>query len=178
MNIYGTPPAVISLREAAEGAEMSEDDFLEALAAKGLQPVIVSGQKLGVRPADLEAVKEGASEGLHVYEAPNFDQQARDDWPWQENYVPTLGITGEPVLTGQVGVAYDGFTVEATGGDQPYTYSLVGTWPAGITIDPDTGEVSGTPTEDGSFGDLSVRVTDDRGSTAELDEFTLVISEA
>ena len=82
MNIYGTPPAVISLREAAEGAEMSEDDFLEALAAKGLQPVIVSGQKLGVRPADLEAVEEGASEGLHVYEAPNFDQQARDDWPW------------------------------------------------------------------------------------------------
>ena len=54
MNIYGTPPAVISLREAAEAAEMSEDDFLEALAANGLQPVIVSSQKLGVRPADLE----------------------------------------------------------------------------------------------------------------------------
>src|SRR5690606_21359155 len=134
MNIYGTPPAVISLKDAAAAAEMSEDDLLKALAEEGTQAVVLSSQKIGVRPADLEAVKEGASDDLHVYQAPNFDQQVRDDWPWQESYAPTLGITGTPVLTGQDGVAYEGFTVEATGGDQPYTYSLVGTWPPGITI--------------------------------------------
>lgn len=92
--------------------------------------------------------------------------------------VNALAISGAPVLTGQDGVAYAGFTVSASGGVPPYTYSLVGTWPAGITVDADTGEVSGTPSEDGSFASLSVRATDDDSATADLPTFTLVIAAA
>lgn len=80
------------------------------------------------------------------------------------------------MLTGEKGTAYDGFTVSAAGGDKPYAYALVGTWPAGISVDAQTGEVSGTPTADVSFASLSVKVTDEQGSTAQLDAFTLVIS--
>lgn len=87
-------------------------------------------------------------------------------------------ISGTPVLTGQSGVAYDGFTVSAVGGTTPYVYSLVGTWPAGLSINSGTGAVSGTPSEDGSFADLSVRVTDDDSETADLPTFTLVIDPA
>ena len=85
-------------------------------------------------------------------------------------------ITGTPVTTATESSAYDGFTVTAAGGTTPYVYSLVGTWPTGITVNSSTGAVSGTPTEDGTFADLSVKVTDDEGETAQLDTFTLTVA--
>lgn len=91
---------------------------------------------------------------------------------------PALAIAGTPVTTAAEGVAYVGFTVSASGGSAPYAYSLVGTWPAGITVDSSTGDVSGTPTESGSFTGLSVRVTDAASNTADLDSFTLTIAAA
>lgn len=87
-------------------------------------------------------------------------------------------ISGTPVLTGQDNVAYAGFTATAVGGAAPIVYSLVGTWPAGLSVNSGTGAVSGTPTEDGTFADLSVRATDDDGDTADLPTFTLVIDPA
>jgi hypothetical protein len=86
-----------------------------------------------------------------------------------------LAISGSPVLTATEGEAYAGFTVTADGGTSPYVFSLVGTWPDGLSIDPDTGEVSGTPTESGSFASLSVRVTDDASDTDDLDGFTIEV---
>lgn len=89
-----------------------------------------------------------------------------------------LSISGTPVLSATEGEAYAGFTATAAGGTGPYVYSLVGTWPAGISINADTGAVSGTPTEDGSFGGLSVRVTDAALATDDLDAFTLEVEAA
>lgn len=87
-------------------------------------------------------------------------------------------IYGTPVLTGKDGVAYAGFTVSAVGGTAPYVFALVGTWPVGISIDSSTGAVSGTPTEDGSFADLSVKVTDDDSEEDQLPTFTLTVAAA
>lgn len=87
-------------------------------------------------------------------------------------------ISGTPVLTGQDAVAYAGFTVSAVGGTEPYVFSLVGTWPAGLSINSETGAVTGTPTEDGTFSDLSVRVTDDDSETDDLPTFEIVIAAA
>jgi hypothetical protein len=87
-------------------------------------------------------------------------------------------ISGTPVLTGQDGVAYAGFTVTAKGGTTPYTFALVGTWPTGISINASTGAVTGTPTVDGSFANLSVKVTDDDGEEDQLPTFTLVVAAA
>ena len=87
-------------------------------------------------------------------------------------------ISGTPVLTGQDAEEYDGFTVSAEGGSAPYTFALVGTWPEGLSIDADTGEVSGTLAEDGTFSDLSVKVTDADGEEDQLPLFALVIAEA
>lgn len=54
----------------------------------------------------------------------------------------------------------------ATGGRPPYSFSAPFSFPAGITVNPSTGEVSGTPTEgtfyNGSFGGLLLRVADSR----------------
>src|SRR5262245_36395274 len=62
-----------------------------------------------------------------------------------------LGISGTPVTTGTenehgVGSTYAGFTVTASGGTAPYTYSVAsGALPSGITLNSSTGAVSGTP---------------------------------
>ncbi|WP_018235623.1 Ig domain-containing protein [Ensifer sp. BR816] len=88
-----------------------------------------------------------------------------------------LTISGTPVLTATEGSSYAGFTVSASYGTPPYSYSLVGDWPAGISVDSSTGAVSGTPTEVGSFTGLSVRVTDAVSDTDDLPSFTLEVAD-
>ncbi|WP_378944405.1 putative Ig domain-containing protein [Mesorhizobium sp. ANAO-SY3R2] len=89
--------------------------------------------------------------------------------------LPNLAIAGSPVLTATLGAAYAGFTATASYGTPPYTYSLVGAWPAGISINASSGEVSGTPTASESFAGLSVRVTDAASNTADVPSFTLPV---
>ncbi|WP_454917440.1 Ig domain-containing protein [Xanthobacter sediminis] len=89
-----------------------------------------------------------------------------------------LSISGTPVLTATEDAAYAGFTVSASGGTEPYTFVLVGTWPAGISINATTGAVSGTPTASGSFANLSVSVSDANSNSDQLATFTLVVAAA
>jgi len=98
------------------------------------------------------------------------------DMAKQGGAVVGLAISGSPVTTGTINVAYAGFSASASGGQGPYVYSLVGTWPAGISVNSGNGAVSGTPTESGTFPNLSVRATDAHTNTADLDVFTLTIS--
>lgn len=88
-----------------------------------------------------------------------------------------LVIAGTPVETATINVAYAGFSVSANRGMEPYAYSVAeGAFPAGIALDGETGAVSGTPTESGSFAGIVIRVTDYAGDTADLPAFTLVVS--
>lgn len=105
-------------------------------------------------------------------------------WPWwvwraMANRINRreLAIDGTPVESATINVAYDGFTVAGTKGVAPYAYSVAsGAFPAGIAIDADTGAVSGTPTESGTFASIVLRVTDANGRTADLDAFTITVS--
>ncbi|MGD0632573.1 MAG: putative Ig domain-containing protein [Terracidiphilus sp.] len=65
--------------------------------------------------------------------------------------------------TGDVGVPFDSGPMNVTGGTPPYTFSIIGTLPAGLTLNPSTGEVTGTPTASGSF---TVKVTDATGNSS------------
>jgi len=58
-----------------------------------------------------------------------------------------LSISSTPLPNGQLGVAYSA-TVTATGGTAPYTWALAGgsTLPPGLSLNPATGAVTGTPT--------------------------------
>ena len=82
----------------------------------------------------------------------------------------TLVIAAAPVVTfapaaGEVGVAYTQQPV-LTGGTAPFTWDIAaGSLPAGLTLDPATGAVRGTPTASGS-STVTVRVTDSFAQTA------------
>jgi len=79
--------------------------------------------------------------------------------------VTPLEITTTALPDASIGEAYTA-SLEASGGQPPYTWSLaMGDLPAGITLAAD-GALSGTPGELGDF-DFTARVTDDAGSVAE-----------
>ena len=70
-----------------------------------------------------------------------------------------------PFHTGEVGVAYAPVALSATGGVQPYTWSVVsGALPGGLSIGSD-GTVSGTPTSAGTFS-FTIQAADSGNSTA------------
>jgi large repetitive protein len=72
-----------------------------------------------------------------------------------------------PFHTGEAGVAYAPVALSATGGVQPYTWSVVaGALPDGLTIGPD-GTVSGIPTSAGTFS-FTVQAADSGNSTATI----------
>ena len=73
-------------------------------------------------------------------------------------------LTGEPV---------DVELPEATGGDLRYTYSIVETLPAGLTFDPATRRLTGTPAATQTY---TYAVTDGRGNTAS-ETFTIEVGE-
>lgn len=83
-----------------------------------------------------------------------------------------LSITTPSLPAGTVNVAYT-TTLLATGGSTPYTWSATGL-PAGLSITPTTGVVSGTPAIAGSFS-LQIQVTDANNLVA-TQAFTLTIN--
>jgi hypothetical protein len=73
--------------------------------------------------------------------------------------VPDLVLTTASLANGRVGTAYSA-TLSATGGTVPYRWSLAsGALPGGLSLNQQTGAISGTPTVAGTFS-FTARVTD------------------
>ena len=85
------------------------------------------------------------------------------------NFIATAAApaitSNSPLPGGTVGVAY-AQTLAATGGTPPYTWTVNGgALPAGLTLNPATGQIGGIPTTAGS-SNFSIQVTDSQGLTA------------
>lgn len=79
-----------------------------------------------------------------------------------------LAITTESLADGTVDQPYAD-QLNAAGGTQPYSWSIAdGQLPDGLTLDAQTGSITGTPTANGTFT-FTVQVTDDEGDTATRD---------
>ena len=68
-----------------------------------------------------------------------------------------------PSASGQTNMAYDSHVV-AGGGLPPYTYATSGTLPVGLSLNPSTGELSGTPVASGIFP-FTALITDSSGNS-------------
>jgi hypothetical protein len=94
-----------------------------------------------------------------------------------------LTITTTSLPNGKQGTAYAG-SMAATGGTLPYTWSATGL-PAGLSIDPSSGAVTGTPSVQGGPFNIAVQVVDSTTPTHQsaskqvsitIDPGTLVIT--
>ncbi|MFJ5699819.1 Ig domain-containing protein [Arthrobacter sp. NPDC093139] len=84
-------------------------------------------------------------------------------------------ITTEALSSGTVGEFYCCGNLFASGGVQPYTWSVVaGALPPGLELPKRENTISGTPTTTGTFT-FTVRVTDDLGAFSEK-ELSITIS--
>jgi predicted RNA-binding protein with TRAM domain len=90
----------------------------------------------------------------------------------------SVTIAADPSLTssvlpgGEQGVTYD-VTPSVSGGTGPYTWSVTGSLPTGLTIDPSTGEISGTPTASGTFPFTLVATDSDNQQTTQSESVTI-----
>ncbi len=75
-----------------------------------------------------------------------------------------LTISTISLPNGQVASPYNQ-TLVAAGGLAPYTWTISGVLPTGLTLGTSTGVISGTPSVGGSYS-LTVQVTDSLGATA------------
>ena len=80
------------------------------------------------------------------------------------NPAPLAITTVAPLFAGTVGVAYSQ-PFSASGGKSPYTWSIVSGNTGGLTLDPATGTLRGTPQNPGTFT-FAVQVADSLGATS------------
>lgn len=81
------------------------------------------------------------------------------------NVYNPLQILNTTLPNGNVGLPYVE-AVLAAGGSTPYSFTITsGTLPAGLTLSPTTGVISGTPTVTGTYA-FTAKVTDNGGRTA------------
>ena len=87
---------------------------------------------------------------------------------------PPLNITTlAPIFSGTVGVPYVQ-TFRASGGNPPYTWTIVSGNPGGMILNPSTGDLQGTPQTAGTFN-FTVQAADRLGATA-TQSFSLVVN--
>ena len=78
----------------------------------------------------------------------------------------SVTTTSGSLPLGVVSTVYPGATLQATGGIQPYSWAVTtGSLPAGLSLNPSTGAISGTPTASGTVN-FTVTVTDSETPTA------------
>ncbi|MGC4891798.1 putative Ig domain-containing protein [Micromonospora sp. DT227] len=148
----GVPPFVWSITGGSLPPGISLDPNTGALS--GL-PTTAGQYPFVVRVVDAAAQQGSRLVTIEIRQAPSL-----------QNAAPPLA---------EVGAIYsDQFTV--VGGTAPFSWSVTGTLPPGLTLDPNTGLLSGRPTAAGAYS-FTVRVTDAFG-LSDTQQFRLIVQAA
>ena len=108
-----------------------------------------------------------------LYGTGNYCGKAEHYFTISENTAAAPSITTSSLSDGKMGEAYSQ-TLTATG-TAPITWSIDGGLPAGLSLNVDTGEISGTPTADGT-AKFTVKATNSAGSNTK--ELSITIAKA
>lgn len=141
----GTPPYSFSITSGALPAGLALNPSTGGISGT---PTVAGSSTFTVTVTD--SMNAAASQGFTISIAPA---------------IPPVSITTSSLPAGTVGTPYSQ-TLAASGGTPPYSWLIAGgALPAGISLNPSTGQLSGTPTNPGSSG-FTVQVTDSRGARA------------
>jgi hypothetical protein len=138
--IGGVPPYTT---EVVKGS-LPEGLDLDSLTISGL-PLKATNSTFVLKVTDQAGASSNQRLRLRVYEAVKINTQSLKPGRAERAYYHLL---------------------RASGGQKPYTWSVIGTLPTGLTFDERTGRIGGRPTS-ADLVTLTVTVTDDLGGTAE-----------
>ncbi|MCP1309650.1 putative Ig domain-containing protein [Paenibacillus tyrfis] len=147
--------------------------YTASLEAKGGNGVYTWSTVAGTLPSGLTLAADGTLSGTPTGEgAFSFTVLVTDGNSITASRALTLQIHPQLVIQapalpeGTVGIAYPQQILSASGGNGTYTWSVVsGSLPAGMTFDPATAAISGTPSAEGTYS-FTVQVADGNGVKA------------
>jgi hypothetical protein len=169
VDIAGAPTVGVS---AVQGGEVDVPYSATPTVSGGTGPYTWS-VSVGSLPSGLTLdPTTGAITGTPSASGPaNFTLTATDNEGQPASQGVTVLIAADPSIAtaslpdAQVGTAYSQ-SVAGTGGTGPYTWSVsIGSLPSGLTLDPGTGAITGTPSASGP-ATFTVTLTDADGQTA------------
>lgn len=159
--------------------------YTQTLTASGGTPSYNYAITAGALPAGLTLTPGGVLSGTPTASGSfNITVTATDALGFTGSQAYTL-VVNAPVLTvtpatlpaADMGLPYSQ-PLSTTGGIAPYAYAITaGALPTGLTLNPTTGLISGTPTVSGSFS-VTIRVTDSTTGTPGLTSVTYVLAVA
>jgi len=168
-----------TLTNATSGSAYNKQLDVATGGTPGFTYALAAGSAL---PSGLSLSSTGTITGTPtVPNTYNFSVVATDTKGCKATAAYTITVTAALILTpgtlpnGITGTAYPLQTIPAaTGGTGPYTYTAVNV-PAGLTFDPTTREITGTPTTPGIYT-IPVTATDANGNTV-TSNYTVTITD-
>jgi hypothetical protein len=183
------PPPPLSITSTAMANGIIGTAYSSAIASSGGVPPLTWSVPAGTLPSGLSLTP---SSGL-ISGTPSqigvktFFPTVTDSAIPPQTFTSTAGVTisilalaplqavTPPLPSGDVAVGYNASLV-ATGGVPPYTWSITsGQLPSGLTLDPTTGVISGTPILT-TTANFSVRVEDSNSTTSTPQSLSIAIN--
>ena len=148
-----------------ETKQLAENTDYTAGYSNNVHPYTLAPDDAGFDPAKAPKVT--------LYGTGNYCGKAEHYFTISENAASAPSITTDTLPDGKVGEAYS-HTLTATG-TAPITWSVDGGLPADLSLNVNTGEISGTPTADGT-AKFTVKATNSAGSNTK--ELSITIAKA